>query len=111
MAGRAVPLFGVRPPESRDRCAAGAGAPHSCDDVARHAMARRLAGNPAVSCRLPPGQPAENAGAICLDSTGLDLGGWLVGEGLALAEPRQSYDYVGAEGVARSLRRGLWRYR
>jgi endonuclease YncB( thermonuclease family) len=49
--------------------------------------------------------------AVCRDSAGIDLGGLLVAEGFALADPTQSYDYFGAEAAARQLRRGLWRYR
>ena len=110
--GRTVPLFGVRAPKGGDRCAAAAGpAPRACGDVARDALAARLRANTAVSCRVPPGQRGGGDAAICLDSTGVDLGGFLVGQGFALADPAQSYDYVGAESVARSSRRGLWRYR
>lgn len=110
--GRTVPLFGVKAPQAGDRCAAAPQmAPRSCGEVARAALAARLKANPAVSCRIPPGQRAAVPGAICLDSTGVDLAGFLIGEGLALADPAQSYDYAGAENVARSTRRGLWRYR
>jgi len=110
--GRAVPLFGVKPPRAGDRCTVGAGlAPRDCGDVARQALAARLGANANVSCRVPPGQRGAGAAAICLDSLGVDLGGYLIAEGFALADAAQSYDYLGAEGVARSLRRGLWRYR
>jgi endonuclease YncB( thermonuclease family) len=111
VSGRPLRLFGVKAPESRDRCVQGGAATHPCDDVARQTLANRLAANPAVTCRLPPGQDGGDPGAICLDSTGADLAGLLVAEGLALADSRQSYDYVGAETVARSLKRGLWRNR
>lgn len=108
--GHKVRLFGVRPPEPRDRCVLRQGAAKSCRDVAREALAQRLAGRPQVHCRIPPGQRGA-PGAICLDASGTDLGGFLVAEGFALADPAQSYDYVGAEGVARSFHRGLWHYR
>jgi endonuclease YncB( thermonuclease family) len=109
--GQPTRLFGVRTPDPRDRCSPGQGAPRPCGDVARDALAARLAAGAAVSCRIPPGQHRPEAGAVCRDATGVDLGGFLVAEGFALADPLESYDYVGAEGVARSFRRGLWRYR
>lgn len=108
--GRAVSLFGVQPPQPGERCSVGAQtAARTCVELAREALAARLKNNAAVSCRVPPGQ-RDGAAAICLDSTGVDLGGFLVAEGFALADRAQSYDYVGAEGVARSFRRGLWRF-
>lgn len=110
--GRPVRLFGVQPPQVGDRCAANADmAPRPCLDLAHEALAARLKGNDAVSCRVPPGQRAPVPAAVCFDATGTDLGGFLVAQGLAVFDPRQSYDYVGAESDARSSRRGLWRYR
>ncbi|HYM03824.1 MAG TPA: hypothetical protein VET85_12815 [Stellaceae bacterium] len=110
--GRPVRLFGVKPPQPGDHCAmAGQNATRSCIDAARDALAARLRNNATVYCRVPEGQRASNPAAICMDSAGVDLAGFLVGEGLALADPAQSYDYTGAEGVARTYRRGLWRYR
>jgi endonuclease YncB( thermonuclease family) len=110
--GRVVSLFGVRAPQHGDRCAAAPGpSPRACADVARDALAARLSGNATVSCRVPPGQRGGASAAVCLDSTGVDLAGFLVGAGFVLADPAQSYDYVGAESVARSFRRGLWHYR
>ena len=110
--GRSVPLFGVRAPQAGDRCAAGPGmAPRACNEVAREVLAARLSGNATVFCRVPRGQRDGATSAVCLDAHGVDLGGFLVGEGFALADPRQSYDYAGAESVARSTHRGLWRFR
>ncbi len=109
---RIVPLFGVRAPANGDRCAvAPSPSPRGCGEVARDALAARLRFNATVSCRVPPGQRGGRGAAVCLDSTGVDLAGFLVGAGFALADPAQSYDYVGAETVARSYLRGLWRYR
>lgn len=110
VGGRFVNLFGVRIADSRDRCGLGLGDNRSCAQVARDALAQRFAHYPNVSCHVPPGQPGQ-PGAVCTDASGTDLGGFLVAEGYALADTSRSYDYFGAEGVARSYRRGLWRYR
>ena len=112
LRGRALRLFGVRLAPGGDRCAAEVtGAPSPCDEVARQALATRLRIDNDVSCRVPPGQRALPPGAVCQDASGLDLGGFLVAQGLALADPAQSYEYVGAETAARAARRGLWNYR
>jgi endonuclease YncB( thermonuclease family) len=109
---RSMPLFGVRAPQASDRCSMSAqSAPRACSDAAREALATRLKGGAMVSCRVPPGQRLSVPAAICVDATGIDLGGFLVAEGFALADTTQSYEYVGAEDAARSFRRGLWHYR
>lgn len=110
VAGRPVRLFGVKAAPPGDRCALGQGDARSCAEVAHDALAQRLQRRSNVSCRVPAGQRAGDPAAICLDANGVDLGGFLVAEGLALADTSQSYDYLGSEGVARSFRRGLWRY-
>jgi len=108
--GQVVMLFGVKPAEPQDRCAASNGRAQSCAALAQAALAHRLAGHSIVACRVPPGQRGQ-LGAICLDEQGNDLGRFLVIEGLALADSTQSYDYLPAEGAARSAKRGLWRFR
>lgn len=110
VAGKTVRLFGVRVADPRDRCGLGPGDARNCSDVARDALAQRLRRYPSVSCQVPPGQRGD-PGAICVDLSGTDLGGFLVSEGLALADISQSYEYFGSEGVARYYRRGLWRNR
>lgn len=110
--GRKVRLFGVRAPAAGDLCPSGdSTAPRPCGDQARGALIARLAANAQISCRVPPGQRAPVPAAVCHDTQGTDLGGMLVADGFALADPTQSYDYFGAEAAARQLRRGLWHYR
>ncbi|HEV2548977.1 MAG TPA: thermonuclease family protein [Stellaceae bacterium] len=108
---RAIELFGVKAPYSGDRCAGTTQPSGNCGELARGALAARLKANAAVSCRVPPGQRRAVPAALCTDAAGVDLAGFLVAQGFALADPAQSYDYVGAETVARSQKRGLWRYR
>jgi endonuclease YncB( thermonuclease family) len=108
VAGRTVHLFGVRAAERSERCAASKDAALSCSDAARAALTARLGGTPSVSCTMPPGQGGD-PGYICRDAAGVDLGGLLVAQGLALADRGSSYQYVGAEETARAHRSGLWR--
>jgi endonuclease YncB( thermonuclease family) len=108
--GHAVQLFGVRQPESRDRCAARDGSIQQCSEAARAALAARLAGSAKVNCHMPLGQSGDPT-FVCRDSSGADLGELLVSQGLALADTAKSYNYLGVEGIARSSQRGLWHYR
>ena len=110
IAGRTVHLFGLRAADARERCAPGRGAAASCADAASAALAARFSANPSVTCTMPPGQ-GDDPGFVCRDSAGVDLGGLLVAQGLALVDRRSSYQYVGEEDTARASRRGLWRYR
>ena len=106
-----VQLFGVKPPLPGDRCELG-GVATSCFDLAKKRLLERFGRSDQVNCRTPNPQPGlVVAFAICLDANGIDLGSFLLNEGLALADTGQSYDYVGAEGVARTLKHGLWKFR
>src|SRR5208282_5257651 len=98
--GRPVRLFGVKPVPPTNRCALGQGDARNCAEVARDALAQRLQRRPNVFCRVPAGQRAGESAAICLDANGVDLGGFLVAEGLALADTSRSYDYFGSQGIA-----------
>lgn len=108
--GQTVQLFGVAPAAPEDRCASANGVVKSCAAVAAAALTEKLAGHSIVACRVPPGQRGM-IGAICLDEQGNDLGRFLVIEGLALTDSNQSYDYLPAQGAARSAKRGLWYFR
>lgn len=103
-----ISLFGIKPPADRDRCADAGG---DCLAVAKRALADRIGNAGKVSCRIPNPHPGTVTYAICLDPTGFDLSGFLIAQGLALADTGQSYDYVGAESIARNLKRGLWKFR
>jgi endonuclease YncB( thermonuclease family) len=109
--GQSVRLYGVLPPGDADRCVSLRGSATSCADVTREVLSERLAKSASVTCRLPPHVRSDEPARICLDGSGVDIAGYLVAEGLALADPRQARDYVGAEGIAKSYRKGLWAYR
>ncbi len=111
ISGHSVRLFGVLPPASTDRCALGRGTPQVCSDVAEAMLAARLARSPTVTCRVPPGSNAADPARICLDATGADIAGYLVSEGLAVADRHAGRGYAGAENSARSAGKGLWRFR
>ena len=109
--GHAVRLFGVLPPAASDRCTQGRGGLVPCAEVTEEVLAARVARSPSVTCRVPPGLSESSPARVCLDATGGDIAGYLVAEGLALADRKTSSDYVGAEGIAQSYGKGLWHYR
>jgi endonuclease YncB( thermonuclease family) len=109
--GHTVRLYGVLPPASTDRCALGTGAPQTCADVTQATLAARVARSATVTCQLPPGSSVTDPARICLDATGVDIAGYLVGEGLAVADRHASGGYAGAESIARSYGKGLWHFR
>jgi endonuclease YncB( thermonuclease family) len=106
--GHYVRLYGVRPPANGDRCSVDTLAGQPCALVAQEVLTRRLRANPTVNCRVPPGESDGESTRLCLDAKGVDLAGFLVAEGLVLADANSTSDYVGAESVARSYRKGLW---
>ncbi len=111
VAGHAVRLFGVRPPVDGDRCATGNGPARACGETAREMLTARLRASPLVDCRAPPGARGHDPARVCVDARGVDLAGLLAAEGLVLADQSQGTDYLGAEGVARTFRKGLWFFR
>jgi endonuclease YncB( thermonuclease family) len=109
VTGVPIRLYGIREAETGQSCPAPNGAKEPCETAARRMIEARLAGHPRVHCRIsgPPGE--HQAIAVCLDAQGVDLAGLLVGAGLVLANHGEAADYTGAEAVARSQQRGLWR--
>ncbi len=101
--GTPVELYGIERPRQGDRCGAG-----DCIAAAKQALQARVADAARISCRLARASLGVVVFATCIDATGTDLGGILTGEGLARADARQSYAYLGAERVAHDLRKGLW---
>ncbi len=102
--GSPVDLYGIERPRPGDRCDGGG----DCVAAAKQALQARVADAARISCRLARASLGVVVFATCVDAQGTDLGGMLTGEGLARADARQSYAYLGAEHVARDLRKGLW---
>jgi endonuclease YncB( thermonuclease family) len=101
--GTPVELYGIERPRQGDLCDGS-----DCTAAAKQALQARVADGARISCRLARASLGVVVFATCTDAQGTDLGGLLAGEGLARANARQSYAYLGAEHVARDLRKGLW---
>ena len=106
--GERIRLFGIDAPELQQTCRY-LGQTVACGRMAADALAWAVAARP-VTCQ---GQYRDRHGrlvAICHVGAELavDLNGWLVENGAAIAERRYSDRYAAAEERARQLEAGIW---
>jgi endonuclease YncB( thermonuclease family) len=106
VSGERIRLDAIDAPESRQICRTD-GQSWRCGLDAALALARRI-GIREVTCTDRGTDQDERILAICYIGD-LDLNGWLVSEGWALAYRQYSTEYVTQEAAARAARRGLWR--
>lgn len=105
VGGTCVRLHGVDAPEAAQSCfTADAGWP--CGRRATQALATLLQGGVIACAELDRDRYGRVVAACRRD--GLDVNGWLVGEGWAVAYRRYSDAYVELEAAARAARRGIW---
>jgi endonuclease YncB( thermonuclease family) len=99
-------LHGIDAPESRQLCTRPTGERWRCGQRASLALSDQI-GRSTVSCDPRDTDRYGRTVAVCR-SRGVDLNGWLVTQGWAVAYRRYSRDYVRAEEQARAGRRGVW---
>ncbi len=105
VGGTRVRLHGVDAPEAAQSCfTAAAGWP--CGRRATQALAALLDGG-SVACAVRDRDRYGRAVAVCRRD-GVDVNGWLVAEGWAVAYRRYSHAYVELESAARAAGRGIW---
>ena len=104
--GVRIRLHGIDAPESRQLCTRPTGERWRCGQQASLALSDQI-GRSTVSCDPRDTDRYGRTVAVC-SSRGLDLNGWLVIQGWAVAYRRYSRDYVRAEDQARAARRGVW---
>ena len=104
--GQRIRLHGIDAPEGGQTCLDAAGRNWRCGQRAALAL-QDLIGRRPVTCDE---RDVDRYGRIvgrCLVGE-VDINGWLVTQGLALAYRRYSHDYVAAEDEARAAGRGMW---
>ena len=104
--GQRIRLHGIDAPEGGQTCLDAAGRNWRCGQRAALAL-QDLIGRRPVTCDE---RDVDRYGRIvgrCLVGE-VDINGWLVTQGLALAYRRYSRDYVAAEDDAREAGRGMW---
>ncbi len=106
ISGERIRLEGIDAPERKQRCKDSSGKSYSCGLVSTAAL-RTKTGSNSITCE---GTARDRYGrflGICYLGE-LDLNGWLVRNGYALAYTRYSRRYASAEQEARQNGRGLW---
>jgi Micrococcal nuclease (thermonuclease) homologs len=104
--GQRIRLSGIDAPESRQLCQDASGKDYRCGQKAALALADKI-GRQTIRC---VGKATDRYGrlvAVCYLKE-LDLGAWLVSEGLAIDYRKYSLDYLDEEDRAREQRKGLW---
>jgi endonuclease YncB( thermonuclease family) len=104
--GTRVRLFGIDAPESRQTCTLDDRS-YRCGQQAALALADKIGRRP-VTCARRDTDRYGRLVAVCRLGR-VDLNGWLVREGWALAYRAYSTAYADEEAAAQRARRGLWR--
>lgn len=101
-----IRLFGIDAPEGKQRCADALGVAYDCGSVARQALEAMTAGR-SIECKARDLDRYGRTVATC-EAAGLDLGGELVTQGVAVAYARYSKRYLPQQAAAQAAKRGLW---
>ncbi|KAL4854604.1 Succinoglycan biosynthesis protein ExoI [Chlorella vulgaris] len=122
LLGSRIRLRGVDAPELAQTCLDASGSAYPCGEVSRDAL-RAKVGDSSIDCRQEDQDQYGRVVAVCYlplsDGSSLDLNGWLVQQGLAVAYRRAAaavppavwvftQDYAADENAAREAGRGLW---
>jgi endonuclease YncB( thermonuclease family) len=107
---RVVRLFGIYIPEDRQFCDQSFN-PRYCGNRAAAALNSKIQGF--VTCEEMGTYDDGSIGAICWTKRsafdeGIDLGAYLIRQGLALAGPDAPFEYRALERIAERNGRGVW---
>lgn len=106
ISGERIRLEGIDAPETNQRCKDASGKGYDCGIVSTAALRNKIGRSP-ITCE---GTKRDRYGrflGICYLNE-IDLNGWMVRNGYALAYRRYSRRYASAEREARENSRGLW---
>lgn len=106
ISGKRIRLEGIDAPERNQRCKDASGKSYECGIVSTAALRNKI-GHSSITCE---GRKRDRYGrflGVCYLNE-LDLNGWMVQNGYALAYRHYSRRYVSAEQEARENSRGLW---
>lgn len=106
ISGERIRLEGIDAPERKQRCKNANGSSYGCGFIATAELKKKI-GHSSISCR---GSERDRYGrflGICYLGE-LDLNGWMVQNGYALAYRKYSKRYISTEEEARKAGRGLW---
>lgn len=103
--GTRIRLESIDAPEGRQMCLAQ-GQKYRCGQQAANALSDKI-GSRTVSCE-PRGEDRYHRTLAVCRAGGVDLNGWLVAQGWALAYRRYSARYIPQENSARASGLGVW---
>lgn len=99
-------MHGIDSPERDQVCSSADGQAYACGEEATTALADFI-GDREVDCTVMDIDRYGRSVAVCAVG-GVDVGGWMVESGWALAYRKYSADYIDEEEMARAARIGLW---
>lgn len=102
-----VRIQGIDAPERHQKCRNASGEMYGCGKEATEALKARIGQKEVVCEGDSRGQYGRLIGT-CYFSDGVDLNGWMVRQGHALAYRRYSTEYVGVEAAAKTEELGIW---
>jgi endonuclease YncB( thermonuclease family) len=105
--GQQMRLFGVDAFEPSQTCLDRQGRPWHCGTAAQAALAELVQGG-AIACVVVTDEPNDGYIARCTGRDGIDLGGYLVRAGLALADPQAGKVYLADQAAAKAAEVGAW---
>lgn len=105
--GQPMRLFGVDAFELQQTCLDRSGEPWHCGVAAKAALAE-LVEDQAIACTVVDDSEDDAYIARCTVRDEVDLGGYLVRAGLALADRDVADDYVPLEQSAKAAAAGAW---
>lgn len=105
VSGQRVRLYALDAPEIDQTCRRN-GQTSDCGMESAAALREKI-GNQPVTCDARGVDRYWQTLATC-SASGVDLGGWMVDEGYAVADARYSRRYEAQEAEAKAAHRGLW---
>ena len=106
VSGNTIRFDGIDAPEKRQQCRDSMGETYNCGVVATEALRTKIAENSVFCEQVEEDYYGRIIGTCYLGE--LDLNGWMVQQGHALAYRQYSDKYVSEEQEAREAERGLW---
>lgn len=106
ISGNSVRLDGIDAPEKRQQCRDSSGEIYNCGVVVTEALKEKIGENSVFCDQTKEDYYGRIIGTCYLGE--LDLNGWMVEQGHALAYREFSDKYIPAEEEAREAKRGLW---
>jgi endonuclease YncB( thermonuclease family) len=105
--GQRMRLYGIDAVELEQTCLDAHGQPWHCGAAAKAALAELVEGQ-AIACTVLDDTREDGYVAQCTVRDEIDLGGYMVRSGFALADPEVAEDYRADQAAAKAAAAGVW---